>query len=62
MTKMKVLLFALFAISSTVVVDAVISEIYRSRVSSGVGSSRPVGDEKKVICVYNSTSSTREGE
>lgn len=61
---MKVLIFALFAISSTVVVDAVITEIYRSRISSSVASSRPigVGDEKKVICVYNSTSSTREGE
>ena len=63
---MKILLFALFAISSTVIVDAVISEIYTRRRTSGVASGvQPVtgvGAEKKVICIYNSTSITREGD
>lgn len=61
---MKILIFALFAISSTVIVDAVITEIYQSRRIIGVASGKPAGsgtDEKKVICVYNSTSITREG-
>lgn len=47
---MKALLIALFAISSTLIVDA------QARQSSTTGT------PKQVVCVYDSTSYTREGQ
>lgn len=47
---MKALIIALFAISTTVIVDAQLRQ------------SGPVDTGKKVVCVYNSTSFTREGQ